>query len=65
MLIEVFTCVILILGHTDAGTVSKVLQGGMERGLTLASRDDIATGRNDVLTNFLLILDQLSRRKGK
>ena len=65
MLIVVFICVTLILGHTDAGTLSKVLQDGMERGLTLASRDDIATGRNDVLTNFLLLLDQISRRKGK
>ena len=64
MLIEVFICVILILGTADAVKLSKVLQSGMERDLTLESRD-IATGRNDILTNFLLILDQMSRRKGK
>ena len=64
MNIENFLYIVLVLGSNHAEIMSKVLPEDVANDLLLEPRDEIAVGRNDVLMNILLRLDQMSRRKG-
>ena len=59
--IENFLYIVLVLGNTHTGIISKVLHDGVDNGLKLEPRDQIVDGGNNLLANMLL--DHICRRR--